>query len=202
MDDVDLFDIEMYMSGMHGEHDDGKTSSFKRCLFLKGVEEANVADRLMTIVESRSSPLCYLHLLQGGGAVGDVAVDATAFDCRDWDFVCVITEIWLRDQDDIEIAQSIVRWVYNVAGDLLSLSSSGIYGVDLEPNLRDAAMTIKAFEPNRPRLARLKHSLDSHNVLTYACPLSLPLSKASMKPKLLILVTGESCAGKDYCAEV
>lgn len=32
----------------------------------------------------------------------------------------------------------------------------------------------------------------------YACP----LPKAPMKQKLIILVTGESCAGKDYCADV
>lgn len=47
-------------------------------------------------------------------------------------------------------------------------------------------------------LARLKHSLDPRNVLAYACP----LPKASMEQKLIILVTGESCAGKDYCAHV
>jgi adenine phosphoribosyltransferase/phosphomevalonate kinase len=40
--------------------------------------------------------------------------------------------------------------------------------------------------------------LDPHNVLAYACP----LPKAPREPKLIILVTGESCAGKDYCADV
>lgn len=89
-----------------------------------------------------------------------------------------------------------MQWVYNVAGDLLPLSS-GAYGADLGPDPRDAALAAKAFGPNRPRLARLKHSLDPRNVLAYACP----LPKAPMEPKLIILVTGESCAGKDYCAE-
>jgi hypothetical protein len=148
-----------FESGMHGGHGGGKTSSFKRCLFLKRIGEANVADRLVAAVETRPSPLCYLHLLQGGGAVGDVAADATAFGCRDWDFACVITGVWTRDQDGTEAARSTVRWVYNVAGDLLSLSS-GAYGADLGPDPRDAALAAKAFGPNRPRLARLKHSLD------------------------------------------
>lgn len=197
VDGVSLFETEMYVSGMHGGHGGGKTSSFKRCLFLKRIGEANVAERLVAAIETRPSSLCYLHLLQGGGAVSDVAADATAFGCRDWDFACVITGVWPRDQDGTEAAQSAVRWVYNVAGDLLS-SSSGVYGADLGPDPRDAALAAKAFGPNRPRLARLKHSLDPRNVLAYACP----LPKAPREQKLIILVTGESCAGKDYCADV
>ena len=197
VDGVGLFETEMYVSGMHAGHGDGKTSSFKRCLFLKRIGEANVVDRLVAAIDTRPSLFCYLHLLQGGGAVGDVAADATAFGCRDWDFACVITGVWPCYQDNTEAARSVVRWVYNVAGDLLSLSS-GAYGADLGPDPRDAALAAKAFGSNRPRLARLKHSLDPRNVLPYACP----LPKAPVEPKLIILVTGESCAGKDYCADV
>jgi adenine phosphoribosyltransferase len=197
VDGVGLFETEMYMSGMHGGHGGGKTSSFKRCLFLKCIGVVNVADILVAAVETRPSPLCYLHLLQGGGAVGDVAADATAFGCRDWDFACVVTGVWPRDQDGTEAARAAVRWVYKVAGDLLPLSS-GAYGADLGPDPRDAALTAKAFGPNQPRLAHLKHSLDPRNVLAYACP----LPKALMEQKLIILVTGESCTGKDYCADI
>ena len=196
-DGVSLFETEMYVSGMHGGHGGGKTSSFKRCLFLKRIGEAKIADRLVAAIETRPTPLCYLHLLQGGGAVGEVTVDATAFGCRDWDFACVITGVWPRDQDGTEAAQSAVRWVYNVAGDLLSLSS-GAYGADLGPDPRDATLAAKAFGPNRLRLAHLKHSLDPRNVLAYACP----LPKIPIRQRLIILVTGESCAGKDYCANV
>jgi len=197
VDGVGLFETEMYMSRMHGGHGGGKTSSFKRCLFLKRIGAVNVADILVAAVETRPSPLCYLHLLQGGGAVGDVAADATAFGCRDWDFACVVTGVWPRDQDGTEAAQAAVRWVYNVAKDLLPLSS-GAYAADLGPDPRDAALAAKAFGPNRPRLARLKHSSDPRNMLAYACP----LPKAPMEQKLIILVTGESCAGKDYCADI
>lgn len=197
VDGVGLFESEMYMSAMHGGHGGGKTSSFKRCLFLKRIGEAYIADRLVAAVETRPLPLCYLHLLQGGGAVGDVAADATAFGCRDWDFACVITGVWPRDQDGTEVARSAVQWVYNVAGDILSLSS-GAYGADLGPDPRDVALAAKAFGPNRPRLARLKNSVDPCNVLTHACP----LPKTLIEQKLIILVTGESCAGKDYCAEL
>jgi len=197
VDGVGLFDTEMYRSGMHGGHGGGKTSSFKRCLFLKDIGAVNIADMLVAAVETRPSPLCYLHLLQGGGAVSDVKVDATAFGCRDWDFACVVTGVWPRDQDGTEAARAAMRWVYHVAGDLLPMSS-GAYGADLGPDPRDAALAVKAFGPNRPRLARLKRNLDPRNVLAYTCP----LPKAPMEPKLILLVTGESYAGKDYCADL
>jgi len=79
---VGLFDTGMYVSGMHG-HGGGKTSSFKRCLFLKYIGETNIIDNLIAAVRNRPSSLCYLHLLHGGGAVGDIEADATAFGCRD-----------------------------------------------------------------------------------------------------------------------
>ncbi|KAK3613410.1 hypothetical protein LTR56_027901, partial [Elasticomyces elasticus] len=197
VDGVELFESEMYMSGMHGEHGGGKTSSFKRCLFLKRIGTVEIANILVAAVEARPSSLCYLHLLQGGGAVGDVADDATAFGCRDWDFACVVTGVWPRDQDGTRAARAAVQWVYNVAMRLMPLSS-GIYGADLGPDHRDAALATKAFGPNLPRLASLKHSLDPDNVLAYACP----LPAAPIGQKLLILVTGDSCAGKDFCADV
>jgi adenine phosphoribosyltransferase/phosphomevalonate kinase len=198
LDGVGLFEAEMYVSGMHGGHSGGKTSAFKRCMFLNGIGEANVADRLVTAIETRPTPLCYLHLLQGGGAVGKVAADATAFGCRDWEFACVITGVWPRGQDRTEIAKSAVRWVYHVVEDLLPLSC-GVYSADLGPDPRDAALATKAFGENLPRLVRLKHKLDPYNLLAYACP--LPNTPAK-RQRLIFLVTGESGAGKDYCADI
>lgn len=197
VDGVDLFESEMYMSRMHGGHGGGKTSSFKRCVFLKRIGAVDVAEILVAAAENRPSPLCYLHLLHGGGAVGDVVADATAFGCRDWDFACVITGVWPRDQDGTEATRAAMRWVYDVARELLPLSC-GAYGAGLGAYPRDAALAAKAFGPNRPRLARLKYIPDPRNVLAYTCP----LPKASMEQKLIILVTGESCAGKDYCANI
>ncbi|KAB2576361.1 FAD-linked oxidoreductase [Lasiodiplodia theobromae] len=197
VDSVGLFETEMYLSGMHGGHSGGKTSSFKRCLFLNLIGRPDIADRLVAAIETRPTPLCYLHLLQGGGAIQDVEADASAFGCRDWDFACVITGVWPRSEDGTETARSAVRWVYSVAGDLLPFSS-GAYGADLGPDPRDAALAAEAFGPNRLRLARLKHSMDPRGVLSYACP----LPKAPKDPKLIILVTGEICVGKDYCAKI
>ncbi|KAF1348664.1 hypothetical protein BDV97DRAFT_377453 [Delphinella strobiligena] len=198
VDSVGLFETEMYMSGMHGGHGGGKTSSFKRCLFLKRIGAMDIANILVAAVETRPSPLCYLHLLQGGGAVGDVADNATAFGCRDWDFACVVTGVWPLDQDRTEIARAAVMWVYTVARDLLPLSR-GAYSADLGPDPRDVALAAKAFGPNLSRLARLKQNLDPGNVLAFACPL---VEAPTIRQKLIILVISESCAGKNYCANI
>ena len=108
----------------------------------------------------------------------------------------MVTGVWSRDQDGTEAAGAAVGWVYNVARELLPLSS-GAYGADLGPDPRDAALAAKAFGPNLPRLVHLKQISDPRNVLAYACP----LAKAPRAPTVIIMVTGESCAGKDYCAE-
>lgn len=198
-DGVDLFDAEMYLSIMHGGHGGGKTSSFKRCVFLKHIGQAQVAGLLVAAIESRPSPLSYLHLLQGGGAVWDIDDDLNAFGCRDWDFACVITGVWLRDQDGTEVARCATQWVYDVAEKLLALSDCrGAYGADLGPDPRDSALATKAFGPNRECLASLKRDMDPQDVLAYACP----LPKISLRQRIIILVTGESCAGKDFSADV
>ena len=197
VDGVGLFESDMYMSGMHAGHGGGKTSSFKRCVFLKDIGSLKVAETLIAAIDTRPSPLSYFHLLQGGGAISNVPADATAFGCRDWDFACVINGVWPRDRDGTEVAQAAVQWVYNVTSQLLPLSS-GVYGTDLGPGPRDAALAAKAFGLNRPRLARLKHTMDPCNVLAYTCP----LPKAPTEPRLIILVTGHSCAGKDFCADI
>ncbi|KAK3997993.1 hypothetical protein QBC44DRAFT_314749 [Cladorrhinum sp. PSN332] len=199
MDSVDLFEADMYMSGMHGGHGGSKTSAFKRCVFLKQLNE--VSESLMTALNNRPTPLCYLHLLHGGGAVQDVPSRATAFGARDWEFACVITGVWPRHQDGTHVSRSAIEWVYKTVEALLQHNSSargGIYGADLGPDPRDALLAARAFGQNLTRLVRLKLTMDPHNVLRYTCP----LPKASMEPTLIILVTGESGAGKDYAANL
>lgn len=198
VNDIGVFETDMYMSRMHGGHGGGKTSSFKRCVFLKDIEEAPIADVLVAAVATRPTPLCYLHLLHGGGAIRDVAEDAAAFGCRDWDFACVVTGVWPRDQDGTEASRAAVGWVYRVVSELLPLTNSGVYGADLGPDPRDALLAVGAFGSNGVRLGRLKQSLDPRNVLAHAFP--LPCSPR--EPKLIVLVTGDHGAGKDYCADV
>ncbi|CAK4032710.1 phosphoribosyl transferase domain [Lecanosticta acicola] len=197
VDAVDLFDTEMYVSGMHGGHGGGKTSSFKRCVFLRSIDATKVLLALTGAMDSRPSPLCYLHLLHAGKAVTEIEDDATAFGCRDWEFACVVTGVWKRSEDGTAASRSATAWVYSTVKELL-IYCQGVYGADLGPDPRDASLAAYAFGPNRPRLARLKRKLDPHNVLAHACPLP-QIPKA---PKVIILVTGEICAGKDFCADV
>ncbi|KAI4601820.1 hypothetical protein KJ359_010684 [Pestalotiopsis sp. 9143b] len=197
VDTVGLFDSEMSIHDMHGKNSGGKTSTFKRCAFLEGIGAPRMANILISAIESRPSPLCYIHLVQGGGAIGDVAPRSTAFGCRDWDYACVIAGVWARGQDDTAAARSAKEWVYDVAQQLLG-SSSGFYGADLGPDPRDVVLAEQAFGPNLPRLARLKSIFDPHDIFAYACP----LPRAPMEPKLITLVTGQTGSGKDYCASV
>jgi adenine phosphoribosyltransferase len=194
VDCVGLFDCEMYISRMHGGHGSGKTSSFKRCVFLKNIGKKNIADILVEAIKACPSPLCYLHLLHGGGAIRDVTIGATAFGSRDWDYACVITGVWPRNQDTTDGSYSAIQWVYDVARDLLPFSN-GVYSADLGPDPRDANLAAKAFGPNGPRLANMKRVCDPHCVLVYACPVP-------KIPPTIILVTGRNCSGKDYCASI
>ncbi|KAF2754343.1 hypothetical protein EJ05DRAFT_457152 [Pseudovirgaria hyperparasitica] len=197
VDDNGLFDEEYHISSMPGDHGSGKTSSFKRCVFLKSIETAEVRENLSRATSSAPSESCYVHLLHGGGAMADVLESSTAFGCRDWEYACVITGVWKRDKDGTPISRRTVGWVYDTVNSFLPLCS-GIYGADLGPDPRDLPLAAKAFGSNRPRLARLKDTLDPYNVLAYACPLP-PITQGQ---KLIVLVSGDTCAGKDYCAKI
>ncbi|TPX08529.1 uncharacterized protein E0L32_010016 [Thyridium curvatum] len=86
------------------------------------------------------------------------------------------------------------RWAYSVVQNLLPLSSAD--AADSEPSPHESPLPAVAFRPNPPRAAHLKCKCYLRNVLPYACP----LTHASIGSKLIILVTGESFAGKDYTA--
>lgn len=189
-----LFETEKNIFEVNGGHDESKTSSFRRCLLLRVTGQEWLIENLVKAMETCPTPLCYLHLMQGGGKVRHVEPKATAFGCRYWDFACVITGVWPREQDRTALARRVVDWVYKVAEKFLVFE---VYPADLGPDPRDARLAAKAFGPNRGRLARLKRRSDPHNVLAYA----FQLSRQKNLPKLIVLVTGESGAGKDHCAK-
>jgi hypothetical protein len=109
VDGIGLFDAELYISTIHGGHAGGKTSSFKRCIFLKDIGSVFIANRLKSALQTRPSPFCYVHSLHGGGAVHDIAPNAAAFGGRDWDYACVITSVWPREQDGTAVARAAVQ---------------------------------------------------------------------------------------------
>ncbi|KAJ5096687.1 phosphoribosyl transferase domain protein [Penicillium angulare] len=197
VDSLQIFDIEMYMSTIGGGHKKGKTSSFKRCVFLRKFHTSAACEALVSGVQNRPTPLCYVHLVQGGGAVQDLAPSATAFGCRGWTYACVITGVWPREADQTELPQAVIEWTYRVTAALLPFSD-GVYSADLGPDPRDTMLALRSFGSNLPRLAYLKHKFDPLNLLAHTCPIQKPWTG----PRLIILVSGHSCAGKDYCADV
>ncbi|KAL2852227.1 hypothetical protein BJX68DRAFT_235098 [Aspergillus pseudodeflectus] len=50
----------------------GKTYLFKRCLFLKNIRQKEIVQLLVAALGTCPTPLCYVHLLHGGGAVRDI----------------------------------------------------------------------------------------------------------------------------------
>ncbi|KAM7188750.1 phosphoribosyl transferase [Rhypophila sp. PSN 637] len=189
-----LFETDMYMSGMQHGHGGSKTSSFKRCVFLKDIGSADTTlQAMVNAMNMRPTPLCYLHLLHGDGSEGvvhNVRSEATAFGCRDWDFACVVTGVWLRDHNGSDELRQVQQWVYDIVINLLTLDScSGVYLADLGLDPRDASLVLKAFGPNRLCLARLKKTLDLYNTIVYACLLP-------KEPKALELII------LDYCADL
>lgn len=190
---VGLFQSELYMSVMHGGHGGENTYSFKRCVFLKDIGNPIVATALIEAIETRPTPQYYLHLLHGGGAVGDIGVTATAFGCRDWNFACVLTGIWNRNEDQTGISRVAEEWIYQVVESFLPLSS-GFYAADLGLDPRDALLAAHAFGPNQERLLDLEKTWDPHNILPYSCPF---ITKG---PQVIFMTTGKSGAGKGFCA--
>ncbi|KAJ5100909.1 hypothetical protein N7456_006961 [Penicillium angulare] len=194
---LQIFEIEMYMSTIGGGHKKGKTSSFKRCVFLRKFHTSAASEILVSAIQHRPTPLCYVHLVQGGGAVQDLAPSATAFGCRDWAYACVITGVWPREADETELPQAVVEWTYRVTAALLPFAD-GVYSADLGPDPRDKMLALRSFGSNLPRLTYLRHKFNPHNLLAHTCPIQKPWTG----PRLIILVSGKSCAGKDYCADV
>lgn len=196
LDNVGLFANEAFMGGLQHVPENQKTSSFKRCVFLENPERERMTELLMSALEKRTTNKCYLHLMQGGGSASRNA-EATAFGCRLWSYACIITGVWYSANDDAEIANATVQWVYDTVAALLPWSA-GVYSADLGPDPRDQVLAAHAFGINLPRLSRLKRALDPHNILRYSCQLSKPVTKQ----KLVIFVTGDIAAGKDYCAHI
>eukprot|EP00122_Pirum_gemmata_P006314 Pgem_evm2s5769 len=222
----ELFDRELYMLSylnprrIEEKYENTKSNSFKRCLFLRAstCEQNNIHSLLLTLMNSAPNKLSYFHLLHaGGGKVQDVYSKNTAFGCREWDIALVITGVWPKNQDSTLYIDT-VNWVYDCTNSLLPFAI-GVYSADLGPDLRDVLLTKHAFGKNLNALAELKQKVDQDNILPYACPIltaqkistrALSISNTNNNnnnntitgPQLIIMITGERYAGKDYIAKV
>ncbi|KAF2742854.1 hypothetical protein M011DRAFT_490261 [Sporormia fimetaria CBS 119925] len=195
-DHIGLFKRQTYLSEMHESRGKAQVSSFKRCVSLGSLEQESIRKPILEAMKSPPSPLCYLHLVQGGGAVRKLHPTATAFGCRKWEHACVITGVWPREENGTKLEVSVIAWVYKLATDLLAAAGSrGAYAADLGPDPRDAVLAANAVGPNLPCLVRLKEQLDPQNTLAYACP----LLKSVPTPRLVVAVTCGSRVDLEDC---
>ncbi|KAF2733661.1 FAD-binding domain-containing protein [Polyplosphaeria fusca] len=173
VDGIGIFEkTYMRLREMQDGHFSNETCSFKRCVFLENFDDPCTKQKLSEAFEKAPTPLSYLHLVLGGGKMGEVTAHTTSFGCRKWTFACTITAVWWAYENGTVVMQNAIDWVYKVATDLSSLNACvGVYSADLGPDPRDLPLAKKAFGPNLPRLAQLKKRMDPNNILAFACPL-------------------------------
>ncbi|KAJ5720724.1 uncharacterized protein N7483_008658 [Penicillium malachiteum] len=197
VDGVGLFEIEKHMAELQNDQAPGKISAFKRCIFLSKEKAFHFARYLIDAFLDRATELSYIHLLHCGGQVCSIPSDITAFGCREWEYACVITGVWPREEDGTYVEQAAKAWVYRTAEGMLP-GCHGVYSTDLGPDPLDITLAQKAFGSNMRRLTRLKTTLDPHNVLSCGFTFRPEL----LRQQTIFMVTGDNFVGKDYCAGV
>jgi phosphomevalonate kinase len=204
----DLYDREFYMTKAFapervlrlGEFVPEKLRSKKRCLFLPPLTHDH-EEIILDIIKQAPTKWSYVHFLQGGGAVGNIPQEMTAFGCRDWLFAAVITARWPVGDDKAE--ESSTKWLEDSTNRLISYSK-GAYGSDLGP--KDVSLARRAFGLNNMRLVQAKQRVDPLNVLGSACPLTTT-SACGSDPRVqsrgvVVVICGPRCSGKDWLAEI
>ncbi|KAJ6008208.1 Adenine phosphoribosyltransferase [Penicillium herquei] len=194
---VQLFEIEKHMADLQKRQVLGKLSAFKRCVFLSKEKALRLAKYLVDAFLSRKTGISYIHILHCGGEVRSMPSSKTAFGCREWEYACVITGVWPREEDDTSVERAAKAWVYQTVYGLLP-ACNGVYSADLGPDPLDNRLAEKAFGPNMRRLTRLKATLDPHNVL----PCGSTFRHESLRQQTIVMVTGDIGVGKDHCAGV
>jgi FAD/FMN-containing dehydrogenase len=116
-------------------------------------------DCVTASVASAPTPDCEIYVLQLGGAVSDVAEDATAYTGRHAGFYWIVEPVWDDPTDDARC----ISWGRETAARLSSLSMSGNYVNEQSDFGGDT--TLKAYgEQKYRRLAALKARFDPENL--------------------------------------
>ncbi|KAJ5703552.1 hypothetical protein N7493_011477 [Penicillium malachiteum] len=197
LDGVQLFEFDKHMAEEQETQAPGKISAFKRCVFLSKQKTLQFAGYLIDAYRNRGTDLSYIHILHCGGEVCSIPSGDTAFGCREWEYALVITGVWPREEDNTIMERAAKAWVYQTVHGLLP-SCHGVYSADIGPDLLDIKLAQKAFGSNMRRLTRLKATLDPYNVLSCGFTFRQEL----LRQQTIVMVTGDTCVGKDYCATV
>ncbi|MGH8985647.1 MAG: FAD-binding protein, partial [Acidimicrobiia bacterium] len=108
------------------------------------------------------TPLCRIDFQQTGGALADVANDATAFWGRDAEWNVPLNAI---TSDAARDREACMAWGRETM-DALAPSSVGVYSVELRPGFPETHAEVDAaFGGNLPRLRALRGRIDPDRVL-------------------------------------
>ena len=105
------------------------------------------------------APDCEIYVLQLGGAVADVADDATAYTGRLAGYYWIVEPVWDDPADDARC----LSWGRETAAQLADLSMSGNYVNEQSDTGDDASLRAYGAE-KYARLAALKYRFDPDNL--------------------------------------
>lgn len=103
-------------------------------------------------------------LFSWGGAVGDVAPDATAFPHRDALFMLDLDTSW-ADDDEPAVVEANLRWLADVHRAMAPHVGRGAYVNFIDPDLTDWSTAY--YGANHPRLLDVKRRRDPDGVFTF-----------------------------------
>ncbi|NJM30435.1 MAG: hypothetical protein HC855_10320 [Rhizobiales bacterium] len=120
---------------------------------------AEAIDRMLTAIQSAPTPGSEVYVLQLGGAVCDVAEDATAYTGRAAQYYWIVQPIW----DDAKDDTACLAWGRKTAAALTALSMEGNYVNEQADSGGDLAMKAYGAQKYR-RLQTLKARFDPENL--------------------------------------
>lgn len=142
----------------------GRSSYIRSTVLPKGGMNDAVSNVIMDAMSNAPSPDSFAVWTLTGGAIEDVAADATAYVHRNCRFVPEIKSIW--DLDKPGNTRENVEWAYDFFERMSSAgNATGAYVNYIDPLQHDWAS--KYYGDNYPRLVEIKKRIDPHNYFKF-----------------------------------
>jgi FAD/FMN-containing dehydrogenase len=148
----------VHLQSRNDEHFSWSRRYYAKGGFWKDVSDQAI-DCMVEDIAKAPIPDCELFVAQLGGAIGDVAEDATAYSGRAAGYYWIAEPVWDRPVDD----DRCLAWGRASAGRLAALSMAGNYvneQSDAGPDVARSAYGAEKYS----RLVRLKSRMDPHNL--------------------------------------